>query len=201
MTNIIRSCRSPLFSINDDFQRSCLVKTTFWFGYTTFHFLLFEDKERLHVYHNKARMDYRLENLLQARLNKFAVAAINRDSVIIDLAYLIAGLVTITQSRLVHCMLQGVKHTDPTEWGNSHLSIGDKFVLAVWWTVSIFKGCSLISFQWLFCHTFQGQLSNILYCWIYWICTKMVFTTYTYNMLFANSLVTYWLYFNDIDTT
>ena len=124
---------------------------------------------------------------------------IDRDPAIIDLAYLIAGLVTITQSRLVHCMLQGVKHTDPTEWGNSHLSIGDKFVLAVWWTVSIFKGCSLISFQWLFCHTFQGQLSNILYCWIFWICTKMVFTTYTYNMLFANSLVTYWLYFNDIN--
>ena len=70
-------------------------------------------------------MDYRRENLLQARLNKFAVAAIDRDSVIIDLAYLIAGLVTITQSRLVHRMLQGVKHTDPTEWSNSHLSIGD----------------------------------------------------------------------------
>ena len=91
----------------------------------------FEDQGRLHAYHNKARMDYRWDNLLQVHLIKFAVAAIDRDSVIIDLAYLIAGLVTITQSRLVHCMLQGVKHTDPTEWGNSHLSIGDKFVLAV----------------------------------------------------------------------
>ena len=49
----------------------------------------------------------------------------------IDLAYLIAGLVTITQSSLVHRMLQGVKHTDPMERGNSHLSIGDKLVLAV----------------------------------------------------------------------
>ncbi len=75
---------------------------------TTFHFPTFEDKGRLHVYHNKARMDYRQENLLQACLNKFAAAVIDRDSVIIDLAYLFAGLVTITQSRLVHCMLQGV---------------------------------------------------------------------------------------------
>ena len=40
---------------------------------------------------------------------------INRDSAITDLAYLIAGLVTITPSRLVHRMLQGVEHTDPTQ--------------------------------------------------------------------------------------
>ena len=37
------------------------------------------------------------------------------------LAYLIAGLVTTTRFRLVHRMLQGVEHTDPTEWSTSHL--------------------------------------------------------------------------------
>ena len=60
----------------------------------TQHFivLLFEDKGRLYAYHNKARMDYRRENLLQVSVNKFAVAAIDRDSAIMDLAYLIAGL-------------------------------------------------------------------------------------------------------------
>ena len=47
-------------------------------------------------------------------------------SVIADLAYSIAGLVTTTQFRLVHRMLQGVEHTDPTEWSTSHLSIRDK---------------------------------------------------------------------------
>ena len=114
---------------------------------TTFHFPTFKEGGRVHAYYNKARMDYRQENLLQARLNKFAVAAIDRDSVIIDLAYLIAGLVTITQSRLVHRMLQGVEHTDPTEWSNSHLSIGDKFVLTVQQAVSIFKSCSLFLFN------------------------------------------------------
>ena len=46
---------------------------------------------------------------------------IDQDSAIINLAYLFTGLVTITQSRLVHCMLQGVEHTDPMECSNSHL--------------------------------------------------------------------------------
>ena len=67
---------------------------------------------------------------------------IDRDSAIIDLAYLFAGLVAITQSRLVHRILQGVEHTDPTEWSNSHRSIGDKFMMAVWRIVSLFKSCS-----------------------------------------------------------
>ena len=93
----------------------------------------------------KARMDYRWENLLQALLNKFAVISINRDSVITDLAYLIAG--SITQSRLVHCMLQEVEHTDPTEWSNSHLLHWRQIVLTVRQTVSLFKGCSLFFFN------------------------------------------------------
>ena len=72
---------------------------------------------------------------------------IDRDSAIINLAYLFAGLVTIAQSRLVHRILQGVEHTDPTEWSNSHLSIGDKFVMAVRWTAYLFNRCSLFSFN------------------------------------------------------
>ena len=59
------------------------------------------------------------------------------DSAIIELAYLFAGLVTITQFSLVHRILQGVEHTDPTEWSNSHLSIRDKFMLTVRRTVSV----------------------------------------------------------------
>ena len=79
-----------------------------------------------------------------ARLSSIGI---DRDPAIIDLAYSFAGLVTITQSRLVHRMLQGVEHTDPTKWSNSHRSIGDKFVMAARWTASLSKGCSLFSFQ------------------------------------------------------
>ena len=115
---------------------------------TTFHFPTFEDKGRLHAYHNKARIDYHRENLFQACLNEFAVTEIDRDSVIIDLAYLFAGLVTITQSRLVHRMFQGVEHTDPTEWSNSHLLHWRQIYIGCsTTTVSLFKGRSLLSFQ------------------------------------------------------
>ena len=70
----------------------------------------------------ESREDYCQDNLYQENLSEIA-ANRNRveSSVIADLAYLIAGLVTTTQFRLVHRMLQGVEHTDPTEWSNSHL--------------------------------------------------------------------------------
>ena len=70
---------------------------------------------------------------------RLPLIGIDRDPAIVDLAYLFAGLVTITQSCLVHCMLQGVEHTDPTEWSNSHRSIGDKFVMAVRRTFGSFQ--------------------------------------------------------------
>ena len=70
----------------------------------------------------ESREDYCRDNLYQVRLSEIA-ADRNRveSSAIADLAYLIAGLVTTTQFRLVHRMLQGVEHTDPTEWSTSHL--------------------------------------------------------------------------------
>ena len=70
----------------------------------------------------ESREDCCQDNLYQANLSEIA-ADRNRveSSAIADLAYLIAGLVTITQFRLVHRILQGVEHTDPTEWSNSHL--------------------------------------------------------------------------------
>ena len=46
---------------------------------------------------------------------------IGQDSAIIDLGYLLAGLVTITQFHLVHRVPQGVEHTNPAEWSSSHL--------------------------------------------------------------------------------
>ena len=88
---------------------------------------------------------------------------INQDSAIIDLAYLFAGLVTIAQSRLVHRVLQGVEHTDPTEWSNSHLSIGDKLVKAVRQTARLFKGCSLFFLPTMIWSFIWWWLRNISY--------------------------------------
>ena len=88
----------------------------------TFHNPNFEDKGRIHAYHNGIKAEPFRGNPSQARLSE---VAIDRDPAIIDLAYLFAGLVTIAQPRLVHCILQGVEHTDPTEWSNSHLSNED----------------------------------------------------------------------------
>ena len=69
----------------------------------------------------ESREDYCQDNLYHANMSEIA-ANRNRveSSVIADLAYLIAGLVTTTQFRLVHCMLQGVEHTDQLEWSTSH---------------------------------------------------------------------------------
>ena len=72
----------------------------------------------------ESREDYRQDHLYQIRLRE---AASDRNRVEIthtaDLAYLISNywIDHITQFRLVHRILQGVEHTDPTEWSNSHL--------------------------------------------------------------------------------
>ena len=39
----------------------------------TFHFPTFEDKERLHVYHNKIKIDHCRDNPFQASLSEIAV--------------------------------------------------------------------------------------------------------------------------------
>ena len=70
----------------------------------------------------ESREDYHQDHLYQMRLRE---AASDRNRVessdISDFAYLITGLITIIQSCLVHLILQGVEHTVPTEWSNSHL--------------------------------------------------------------------------------
>ena len=112
---------------------------------TTFHFPTFEDKGRLHAVIAKSESVTAEEILLKCTWANLPKIDTDLDVALIDLSYLLAGLVTITQSRLVHHMLQGVEHTDPTKWSNSHRAIGDKFVLAVRKTANIFKDCSLFS--------------------------------------------------------
>ena len=110
-------------------------KTTFLFSY------FLRTREGCMPTITESREDHCRDNLYQTRLSE-TVADRDRveGSAIADLAYLIAGLIPVTQSRLVHHILQGVEHTDPTEWSNSHRSIGDKFVAAVRRTASLFKG-------------------------------------------------------------
>ena len=112
-----------------------------------FIFLLLRTREGYMPTITKSRLITAREIPFKHAWARLPSIGIDQDSAVIDLAYLFAGLVTITQSRLVHRMLQGVEHTDPTEWSNSHRSIGDKFVMAAWWTASLSKGCSLFSFQ------------------------------------------------------
>ena len=133
LTNIIWLCGNQnhwLFPINDDFQSHVRQRQLFSLGTQHLIFLLFEDKGRLHAHHNRIKIDHCRDNLYQASLSEIATdrdrtrlppIEIERDFAITDLAYLIAGLVTITQFRLVHRMLQGVEHTDPTECSSSHL--------------------------------------------------------------------------------
>ena len=135
---------------------------------------------------------------------------IERDFAIIDLAYLFAGLVPITQFRLVHCILQGVEHTDPTEWSNSHLLHWRQIHTGCSTNSQFFRGCSLFSFEWWFSHFIWGRLRNISFRTApqhfilsniqdlyrnggYYICT--------YNGLFHEQLGHIMIYYNWYQTT
>ena len=93
----------------------------------------------------ESREDYCRDNLYQENLSKIVVDR-NRveSSVIADLAYLIAGLVTTTQFHVVHRMLQGVEHTDPTEWSTSHLFHWRQIQDGYWHKLLFFKDCLVI---------------------------------------------------------
>ena len=113
---------------------------------TTFCIPTVEDKGRLHATITKLRLIAAKEISLKHAWARLPLIEIDWDVATIDLAYLFTWLVTITQFCLVQRVLQGVEHIDPTEWSNSHHSIGDKFVVAVRQTASLFKGCSLFFF-------------------------------------------------------
>ena len=105
------------------------VNTTFPINDAFQIFLLFEDKGRLRIRCSKLKRRLLIGTPPFKRIRRGP--STTREHATTNPAYLIAGLVIITQFPLVHRMLQGVKHTDPTEWSNLHLSIGDKFMLIV----------------------------------------------------------------------
>ena len=114
-----------------------------------------------------------------------------RDNGTTDVPISFAGLVTIAQSCLVHRILQGVEHTDPTEWSNSHLSIGDKFVMAVWRTVRFFITCPLFSFQQQFSHSYGNGSATLIYFKSTESVIKWLSTTYMY-VYHAISILSTW---------
>ena len=77
---------------------------------------------------------------------------IKGDSAIINLACSFAGSVTITQSRLVPCILQGVEYTDPMEWSNSHLLHWRQIHTDCLTNSQLFKGCHFFSLERWFSH-------------------------------------------------
>ena len=166
-----------------------------------FMFLLLRTKGRLHATITIPKLIPSGEISHKQAWARFPSIGMEYWLALIDLAYLFAGLVAITQSRLVHRMPQGVEHTDPTEWSNSYRSIRDKFVLAVQRTANLFKDCSLFSFQRWFSHSHEDGSAtfHIIKCtdsiqkWLS-LCTHIMYC-------FANSLVTYRLYLNDINKT
>ena len=134
-----------------------------------FTFLLLRTREGYMPAITKSRLITAGEIPLKHAWARLPSIGIDRDSAIIDLAYLFAGLVTITQSCLVHRILQGVEHTDPTEWSNLHLPIRDKFVMAVWQTASLFKSCSLFFF------------ATVVWSFIWWRLRKISYYLNTLN--------------------
>ena len=177
------------FLNKDNFQGSYQAKTTFQSGqnYISYSYFL-RTREGYMPTITKSRLIATGEIPFKHAWARLLSTEIDQDSAIIDLAYLFTGLITITQSHLVHHILQGVEHTDPMEWSNSHRSIGDKSVRAVWQTASLFKGCSLVSFQWWFSHSYgDGSATFILFKGTESI-TKWLSTVYTYNVLFSEQL-------------
>ena len=84
-----------------------------------FIFLILRTREGLHAYHNKIKIDHCRGNPFQACLSKIPN---NRDwprFCYKPLGLFIYWIGHNYPARLVHRILQGVEHTDPTEWSNS----------------------------------------------------------------------------------
>ena len=123
-TNIIWSCgyqNHRLFPIDDDFQSRVRQRwLSLWeFNVSLSYFL--RTREGYMSTITKSGLITAGTFSIKQHWVRLPLIGIKRDSAIIDLAYLIAGLVAITQSRLVHRVLQRMEHTDLTGWSNSHL--------------------------------------------------------------------------------
>ena len=123
-TNIIWSCgyqNKRLFPIDDDFQSRTRQRWfSLWDHNVSFSYFL-RTREGCMSTITKSRLITAGTISIKRAWARLPPIGTERDSAITDFAYLLAGLVTITQFCLVHRVLQGVEHTDPTEWSSSHL--------------------------------------------------------------------------------
>ena len=121
---IIWSCgyqNRRLFPIDDDFQSHVRQwRLSLWEYNISFSYFLRKREGYMSTITKSGLITARTFSIKRASA-RLPPIGIERDSAIINLAYLIAGLVAITQSCLVHHVLQGVEHTDLTGWSSSHL--------------------------------------------------------------------------------
>ena len=123
-TNIIWSCEyrnHRLFPINNDFQSHIRQRQLSLEEYNILFSYFLRTREGCMSTITKSRLITAGTISIKRAWARLPPIGIEQDSAITDFAYLLAGLVTITQFCLVHCVLQGVEHTDPTEWSSSHL--------------------------------------------------------------------------------
>ena len=186
LTNIIsimRVSKPSTIPVNDDFLGSCWLKTTFPPGKQCLVFLLFEDKGRLQIHCNIITRRLLTGQSLTSELEGVWLwEESSREFATADLAYLIAGLVTITQFRSWARWpnRNGVIHT---------ISIGDNLCWLFCEKLILLPDNNSVSFQTAPQHFIS-----------YGICTEMV-VTYTDTLYiitgwFLNSLRHVALYFN-----
>ena len=123
-TNIIWSCEyrnHRLFPINNDFQSHIRQRRLSLEEYDISFSYFLRTREGCMSTITKSRLITARTISIKRAWARLPLIGIEQDSAITDFAYLLAGLVTITQFCLVHRVLQGVEHTDPTEWSSSHL--------------------------------------------------------------------------------
>ena len=144
LTNIIWSCGYQylqLFLITTTF-RDHVRQRPFSLWTRHFIFLLLRTREGYMSTITKSRLITAGTFSIKQAWARLPPIEIEQDSAIIDLAYLFAGLVTITQFCLVHCILQGAEHTDPMEWSNSHLLHWRQIHTGCSTNSQFFNGCS-----------------------------------------------------------
>ena len=98
-------------------------------------FLVLRKTERTHIFHNEFKLSLFGGDLAQLETRaRFQTIEIDKNPSCPIWPINLLDWCTATQSPLAHRIFQGVEYTSPTGWSNPHLSIEDKYVLAVWQT-------------------------------------------------------------------
>ena len=160
-TNIIWSCgyqNKRLFPIDDDFQSRTRQRWfSLWDHNVSFSYFL-RTREGCMSTITKSGLITAGTSSIKRAWGRLPLIGIERYSAIIDLAYLIGGLVVIIQSRPVHRVLQRVGHTDLTGLVNSHLFHWSQIHAWLFDKYQSFIDCFYFSFErWLVIFILDGS--------------------------------------------